>query len=94
MHNINLHGIYAVQAGDLAHVRILDWQGGRFPAYHIHLLNTRSPERTQDGRDIYFVNSKNKRVDAEIGGMVRRLIVARRDRRRQERRAAREAGGH
>jgi len=84
VHNINLHGIYAVQDKDLAHVRILDWGAGAFPAYHIHLLNTRTPERTQDGRDIYFVNSKNKRVDTDIGDMVRRLAVNRRDRRRRK----------
>ena len=92
LHNINLHGIYAAQDKDLAHVRILDWQGGRFPAYHIHLLNTRTPERTQDGRDIYFVNSKNKQVDGEIGGMVRRLIVKRRDASREASRRKRGGG--
>ena len=81
IHNLNLHGIYKEQALDLSHIRILDWGGGAndgsFPAYHIHLLNTRTPERTQDGRDSYFNDAKNKAVDTHVGEMVRRLVLAR-----------------
>jgi len=76
VHNLNLHGIYKEQAMGLSHVRILEPQG-HFSAYHIHLLNTRSPERTQDGRDSYFNDAKNKQVDGEVGVMVRRLLLAR-----------------
>ena len=75
VHNLNLHGVYQVQEGELAHVRILRGEGGKFPAYHLHLLNTRSPERTMDGRDAFF--PKNPVLEEEAGPFVRRMLLRR-----------------
>ena len=75
VHHLNLHGVYAAQEGDVAHVRILQGAAGRFPAYHLHLLNTRSPERTQDGRDAFF--PKHPVRDEEAGPFVRRMLLRR-----------------
>jgi hypothetical protein len=86
VHNLNLHGVYLEQAGEgLAHVRILHDAAGQFPAYHLHLLNTRSPERTQDGRDAFM--PKVPARDEEVGPFVRRMLT-RRLREREGRRKA------
>jgi hypothetical protein len=86
VHNLNLHGVYLEQLGEgLAHVRILHGDAGQFPAYHLHLLNTRTPERTQDGRDAFM--PKKPLLDAEVGPFVRRML-SRRLAEREHRRAA------
>jgi len=86
VHNLNLHGVYQEQLGEgLAHVRILHDSAGQFPAYHLHLLNTRTPERTQDGRHLFM--PKEPLLDAEVGPFVRRML-ARRARERELRRTA------
>jgi hypothetical protein len=55
VHNANLHGVYRSQArASRAHVELLQADADRFPAYHLHLLNTRAPERVADGRHLFF----------------------------------------
>ena len=73
--NVNLHGVYHVQAHEGAHVRILDAADSRWPAYHLHLLNTKTPERVADGRHLFF--PKDPVPETSVGDMVRRALVRR-----------------
>jgi hypothetical protein len=75
IHNLNLHGVYRSQRRGKAHVAILLSDSERFPAYHLHLLNTKSPERTSDGRHLFF--PKDNWRDEAVGDFVRRAIVRR-----------------
>ena len=75
LHNLNLHGVYHAQAADEgAHVRIFDRTDARWPAYHLHFLNTRAPERTQDSREVFLNMPK---LDVDVADFVRRAIVRR-----------------
>ena len=82
VHNVNLHGVYHVQAVEGAHVNILQADARRWPAYHLHLLNTRAPERVHDGRHLFF--PAHPVQDTAVGDFVRRAIVRRQRETRKE----------
>lgn len=77
--NINIHGVYHAQAHPDAHVSILSIESMRWPAYHIHLLNTKTPERVSDGRHLFF--PKDPVREESVGDLVRKALVRRREKR-------------
>ena len=77
VHNLNLHGVYRSQKRERAHVAILSADSEQFPAYHLHLLNTKTPERVHDGRHLFF--PKDNFRDINVGELVRRMIIRRKE---------------
>ena len=73
--NINLHGVYHAQSHPEAHVSILSIDSMRWPAYHIHLLTTKTPERVSDGRHLFF--PKDPVREEFVGDLVRKALVRR-----------------
>lgn len=90
IHNLNIHGVYRSQRRERAHVAVLGPNSVQFPAYHLHLLNTKTPERVHDGRHLFF--PKDNERDMAVGDLVRRMILRRREETATERREERSRG--